>query len=373
MAKPLTSEQLKFAQRKLTEHAKNGTVSKAAQQRQNEFNREQLAYDIDLPAFLLKNGYKLKRESKSKDHYQFDLPVLGSTSVDFVKDGRWLYACGSMYGNAVDLMMEINGCNKKSAIDMLVGTSALPLILTPAKINTKALKELKKEEVKLTVPVPSNITAGRAYLKTRGIDVATFEMLVKAGSAAYTDNGLMFVGRKPDGSPGCLETRHFPGEILRHQTAYGSDRRYVVIIAGSNDNVEIVEGNFDAMALFEIRERGGTFPTIIVSGGKDSAKMFLNERVVELIKAAKTIVCHGDNEKLDVNDFDDAALYAEALAVKQKVTDDAHMKRVETIKALNPEAFIAYRKPENGVGDLAELNQKFKAENGVKAKVRFNF
>lgn len=346
-------------------------------------DQEVQANAINLPDYLKNSGFDVKKESKNGDYGLNDTSA-GSFGLRF-KNDIWLAFQDKNTYNSVQLIEILNSCDKKTAIYSI---NRLALI-TPKLANNsrhKAISDAKAEVILagLCKPKPQDIIAGSAYLKKRGINLETFEMMRLSGSAEFSWNGLSFIGKQVSGAPGMVETRLFidveienkPGKFTGHLVKTGSKRMFPVVILG-DDNVEIVEGNFDGMALFEINKRAsaGIGSTIIVSGGKDNAEIFKNSSIVAMLKNAKSIKCWGDNEVLNISDFDDDAEYLTALDVKQKLSDSAHQKRIDSIKKISPLAVVEYCLP-NGSHDLAILNAKFKEKQSIldKTKVRvFNF
>jgi len=338
------------------------------------------ANDIDLPSFLASSGYAVKQESQNGD-YGLKGTSAGSFGLRF--NGRvWLAfqnASGGFAGNAVQLIELLHSCDKKTAVHHILGDIKIKPSLADnsrAIARTKAVKEAV--ELGVQAPRPQHIAAGNAYLATRGIDVATFEAMRKAGNAEYAWNGLTFIGKKASGLPAMIETRLFdpltlnnkPGKLLKHLVEKGSDRSFPVVIAGSNEkNIAIVEGNFDGMALYEMNKRSlqaGQQQTIIIAGGKDNNQIMGNPEIAALLSNAKNIIGWGDNEQVDIDDLDDPRLYPEVMATKQAESDASHQKRLNAIRAINAEAVIEYRRPPADKGDLADWNMELKA-NFVKA------
>ncbi len=275
--------------------------------------------------------------------------------------------------NAVQLVERLYGCTKTQAVVYILGKSVVQASIKDNSYAIGRAKENQKKDLaELPEPTAAHITAGVDYLKTRGIDRSTFEMLRAAGNAQYVRDGLCFIGRKPNGAPGLQETRlidpkpdkNNPDKLKKHSVSHGSKRIYAITILGTNQKVvEIVEGNFDAMALFEMNQRNlsaNNQPTIIISGGKDTTRFLENTAIIELLKNASLIKCYGDNEVVDKKDFDSTAEHMDALIKKQADSDSAHLKRIEQIKLTIQFANVEYNKPPLAHHDLAEFNHKIK-------------
>lgn len=333
-------------------------------------DQEIRANDINLPEYLICLGYHVKKTSNNDD-FEVKNTSLGKLRLS-MKD-VWLCFIDDDCINSVQLVQKLFACTRKEAINKILRqSSASPAVAN----NSHALARLaEKNQINISeLPEPHAeiIEAGITYLKSRGIDPSTFEMLRKIGNAQYTDIGLAFVGRKENGAPGIIETRLFrpfedesrPGKWIKHLVKKYSDRSYAIVIHGSHTkSVEVVEGCFDGMALYEMNKIAlpeDKQPTIIIAGGKDSAVFLDNPAIKKLLEEAENITCCGDNEQLNVNDFDDVAEYLHALDKKQFKSDSAHMNRVEKIRLLNPTAVIDYQKPPRGHHDIAEQNQKLK-------------
>ena len=340
-------------------------------EKQGEKNRanEIAANSINLPEFLISLGCHVKKTS-TKDDFEVKNSPLGKIRLKFKE--VWLcFVDNDKPMNAIQLVERLSSCTKKEAIKQILGLCSEKHSI---KDNTYAIEMAEEKEgrdlQKMPEPTDAHIAAGIIYLNSRGIDQSTFEMLRNSGNAQYAWNGLAFIGRDSNGAPKLMETRLINplpninklGKFIKHLVEEGSQRKYAIVINGSNPkSIEIVEGNFDGMALYEMNKR--LLPvqsTIIISGGKDNMKFLENPDIVEILKNAESVKCYGDNEKLDLNDFDDKAEYLEALNNKQSVTDAAHMKRIEQIKIINPVAIFEYHKPPAEHSDLAELNKKSK-------------
>lgn len=342
------------------------------------------ANSVNLPMFLDNRGFDVKKESVNND-YALSKTSAGSFGLRF--NGKvWLAyqnSIGGLSGNAVMLMEMINGYDKKAAIKDILGEFKIKPNLNN---NFKHIDHFKanKDNVKLTLPTPQpkDITAGKAYLASRGIDVSTFESLRETGNAEYAWNGLAFIGNKADGNPGLMETRLFkplerkdkPGKFTNHLVK--GSRQFCVVIAGSkySKDVEIVEGNFDGMALYEMNKRNlpaEKQPSIIISGGKDNLKMMKNNEIITILKNAKGVRCWGDNETVDSVDIKNSKPYIDRHLEKQAETDAAHQKRIVAIRVINPTASVEYIKPPIRYGDLAEWNRKIKLEMPKVRKFKF--
>ena len=333
------------------------------------------ANGVNLPDFLSARGFDVKQTSSNGD---FSLKGTSAGNFGLRFNGQvWLaYQNGSdgFAGNAVQLMQYIHGYDKKEAISDIVGEFKLNTSVTnnSKAIAQKAVKDSTVQTVK--APTPSDIAVGRLYLDSRGIDAATFEALRKNGSAEYAWNGVSFIGKNADGEPGLIETRLFkplpldrknkPGKFTNHLVS--GPRSYPVVIQGSVDckEVDIVEGNFDGLGLCEMNQRNlaaDQQPTIIICGGKDNLKLLDNDQIVATLKAATVIKCHGDNERIKIDELDDPRLFPEALADKQALSDASHHKRIDAIRVINPAATIEYILPPVEFDDLADWNKRVKA------------
>ena len=330
------------------------------------------ANHVDLPLYLEKLNFTVKKESSRDDYGVSNTPV---GSFGLKHNGQvWLaYQNGSsgFAGNAVSLMQYINGCDKDSAIKCL--TDDIKIKSNFTKTKNKNSNTTKPEDMSIKIPTASNIYACKIYLKSRGIDIETFEYLRLNGSAEYAWNGLSFIGKCQDGEIAMVETRLFkplesvdkPGKFTKHLVS--GSRQFCVVIPGSNsyDAVDIVEGNFDGLARYEMNKRDlpmNKQPHIIISGGKDNNKMLENPMIVTILKNAKTITEWGDNETINIEDLDDRRFYPEALKDKQAATDQAHMNRIEAIIKINRLTSIEYKKPPKDIQDLADWNKKIKSD-----------
>lgn len=352
-----------------------------AEQRAERNRKHEIdANSINLPAFLANRGYAVKRESSCND-YGVSGTSVGSFGLRH--NGHvWLaYQNGTdgFAGNAVSLMRYINGCDKETAINGLIENIKIKPSLTNNAIHIAHSNAQKAKDINIHKPTSSDIDACQSYLLSRGIDVDTFEYLRHNGSAEYAWNGLSFIGKRQDGTTGLLETRLLkplerldkPGKFTNHLVK--GLRLFCVVIPGSNTNrdVAIVEGNIDGLALYEMNKRNlpsDKQPLIIISGGKDNLKMLDNPDIIAILAGANSIISWGDNETIDI---DDPRFYPEALKDKQAATDQAHLKRNNAIRIINPTATIEYQKPPVDIHDLADWNKQIKTTIHKVRKLKF--
>lgn len=239
-------------------------------------------------------------------------------------------------------------------------------------------------------PKQDYIDEGSAFLRKHGLDVSTFENLRQQGSAEYSFNGLSFIGKKPDGSIGMIETQLFkpkqmygkPGKFLNCWTEKGSDKTYPIIIKGTcTKAVEIVEDSLEGMARYEINMRelsAQDQPTIIISSGKDNTRFLNNPEIIALLKDAIFIMCISHNKDPNFPLTYDTKQYFDALEKRQHGIDKAYNKRIELIQAINPMALVQHCRPHENFEDLVDMNidaNEYGAsiKDGKQAKREFKF
>jgi len=338
---------------------------KAAKNRSLEIE----ANSINLPMLLSSHGYKVKRESHCNDYGVSNTPI-GSFGIKF-KGTVWLAYQNDkdgFRGNAVQLIQRIENCDKKTAIQKILGNIKINPSVSNNTLHIQHSQKMKEKVMIVTPPTTSNISEGQAYLLSRGIDIETFESWRTNGSAEYSWNGLAFISRNFDGDIGLIEVRLFkpmdikdkPGKFTNHLVKGSRDNCVVIPGSPTCKDIAFVEGNFDGLALCEINQRSlpaDEQPTIIICGGKDNLKMLRNPVIDTLLSTAINIVCWGDNEMVNI---DDPTQHTQALAAKQDITDKAHAKRIEEISSLNSTANIQYLKPPFEIHDLADWNKMTK-------------
>ena len=321
---------------------------------------------VDLPELISQMGFNLDKGKTFND------TTLGRVRLWLNSNNVWLATIDeSTNFNACQLITKLCNLEPMQAADYIIEN----LKANPALADVARTASQKNNQNRV-ISTPTKATEstkilGNSYLKSRGISVDTFEKLIAQGAVAYAEDGIAFIGLREDGAIGLTETRLFAertdqnGSTYRHQVR--GSRSNPTIITGSQNELAIVEGGFDGMALYEMARRNGDpVPTIIISGGKDSSKFLKNKSVVRMLMAAQKITIWGDNEVVNREDLDDPRLYDEALKLKQDATDAANRKRIINIKSINKtplEAEVIYDKPPAGQHDLADWNLSLKAED----------
>lgn len=230
-----------------------------------------------------------------------------------------------------------------------------------------------KEGLELKVSDDTHhIEQGHQLLKRHGFDVSTFELLRNQALVEYGFEGLVFIGFRSDGKIGMIDKKLYkdkrahnkPSEYYRNSSEIGTKRNYPFIIKGyNNEAIEIVEDNFDGLALYEINARdlpADAQPTIIVTAGRSDVKFLTNPDVIEMIGDAKTIRSHGSNRAPRIPDGVSTTEYFDTLERKQLDIDKANLKRLELITAINPDAKVVHCHVNGNYETLIEANAAIK-------------
>ena len=190
-----------------------------------------------------------------------------------------------------------------------------------------------------------DVHRGRAYIEGRGIDPGVRAYAEAAGILGYTHSGILFVGRDDAGAPRNVTRRAIdddhpiPRRDLKH-----SDKRYPPLLTGSQDEVWVVEGGMDALAIHTMSQRQGhPAPTVIISSGANVRVFLENESICEILRAAGRVTVAREIEKDEET---------------QAKTDAAHQRQVAAIEAVTGKP-VASWSPVVGQGDdLADVCQR---------------
>lgn len=302
------------------------------------------ARNLDPRDYLAGLGYRVTGNDR---HIAVDHLV----RVDRKPDGHWV-ACdwhGAPIGDNIALVRHFETKSFAEAVGALLGGSAHTLrqaaVSTTERLERPRLPRAKHE----------HMAAGRAYLQSRGISLATLQAAERARMLGYGPNAVYFLGYDEAGSirsatQRMIEPRPAPDDlaktIAKRDFAH-SDKSYPAVLPGSPGarTLHVVEGGVDALALHEIaRLRGAAAPTVIVSSGARVRSFLDNLQVQALVRQADRVVVHAENE---------------SRPEVQGETDAAHGKQAARIRELregrNPASVTVWKPP---VGkDLADYLQ----------------
>ena len=192
---------------------------------------------------------------------------------------------------------------------------------------------------------------GRQYLASRGISRQVLDHEESAGFLVYAGLpgarlgfAVLFVGRDDKHRIRAVTRRGVFDDGKRDLVH--TDKRFCPILPGSPEEVWVVEGGVDALAVHELawrQGRGERPPTVIVTGGAHVRAPFDDEATPAyqiLRRAERVFVAHE----------------REGDAETQRRTDDAHRRQAELIRRIvRPGATVEAWWPPQGVKDVADL------------------
>lgn len=297
---------------------------------------------IDPAPYFKSRGYEVKKDGQN--HLSIRMDGVEHYRSSF-KEGKWLHChnTGEGIGDNIALVREMEGCGFAEAVYSLHG-SPEPSIHRPRSVACEKRESKKPRLPRQTIEARQE---GRAYLQQRGISQDTIKHAEQSGFLYHVGGGPTFVGRDEQNEARCVTKRLIEpqynqesGKWVTKRDLVGTDKTYPPILAGNND-VWVVEGGADALAVRDLHERHGMEPpTVLVSGGADVLKCFNSEYVQSLLKDADKVVVAYDNEK-------DPQTQAEK--------DRAHEKQADKIREFNGEVYKF--QPDQKYKDMAEWNK----------------
>ena len=194
------------------------------------------ALDAETVAAVL--GLGLKRQGK---HCELENGIRGTDRGRWV----WCHKDGTGIGDNCALAQVVAGVPFRSALELLLSEG----VPTPRPAPARAPAAV------LTLPssTPEHRLAGRAYLQGRGVSAAALDAAEGCGMLCYCDGGVLFVGRDEAGQPrsatrrGYLASDPHPKRDLR-----GTDKSWPAYVHGQPNELWLVEGGVDALALMTL-------------------------------------------------------------------------------------------------------------------------
>ncbi|MFW5977210.1 MAG: hypothetical protein ACOCQQ_01735 [Candidatus Nanoarchaeia archaeon] len=322
----------------------------------------QQAKEVDPTHIFEKYGFDVKRDggqnhlkavnANGKEHYRSSC-----------KDGKWVHLKQNGpgkenevgIGDNIALMQFVAGLGFKAAISELIKVSANPALIAAGAVRNQYAKHKKIDIWENNAAKTKN----REYLNLlRKIDESTIKHAEKVGFIKHITSGPVFVGYddKDNIRSGylrivCVERDKNgvvkvddKGNPLTKRDLTNTDKTYPPILPGSDEEVWIVEGGVDALAVQTLyNKKGLTPPTVIVSGGSKTKKFLQNEKIVDLLKNTTNIFVAFENEK-------DANI--------QKDTDDDKEQKIKLIKKITEKNVYRWKPPSKKYKDVADLCQK---------------
>ena len=273
-------------------------VSAAEQERRRKIldEEKQSANYVNLPHFLMENGFELKRVGKEYTLRDHDSVRIYDNSAG--ETGKWYRFSTGKGGDNISFVQEFLGKSFKEAVEMLNGGRSVT-----ANMDIPEYKphETPKREVK-EIHIEENTDAKRAiaYLsQTRGLDYNLVTELVKEGKIAQEaktgnvvfyakDENGMIVGAEKVGTS--TENR-FKGIEAGSSSDYGFE-----IVKGTGENAFFFESAIDALSFAQIhKDEMENCRLISMTGVKSvTVEAFMNRKN---IPPEKIFLCSDNDEK----------------------------------------------------------------------------
>ncbi|MBS0014245.1 MAG: relaxase/mobilization nuclease domain-containing protein [Desulfobacterales bacterium] len=295
----------------------------------------QNARAVDPKPVLEKYGFEVRQVGKQYSIRQGGDEIYRAT----FKDGHWVHCdhYGGGVGDNIALIQYLDpGKNFADAVFTLHGAPAF---------NPQSAPDLKKLRPVLPACNSWAEARGRDYLLERGISVETIDAAEAAGFLAYTMDGILTLGRDPQGGEIRAITRRawddnaeMPKRDLRHSNKV----EFPPVLPGAAVAVVVVEGGIDALAVHDMcRKQDKPLPTVIVSGSAEAQGFLEQPHIQKILKNVEKItVCYENEDR-------------EKTQIK---TDAAHDKQMNRIRELAPQTAVQKWRPPTGCKDAADVN-----------------
>lgn len=279
------------------------------------------ALDAETVAAAL--GLHIERQGR---HYELSDGTRGTD-----KAGRlvWCHRDGTGIGDNLALVQTVAGLGFRAALELLLSDS-VPRP-QPAVVRAPAAV------LRLPIGTAAHRQAGRAYLARRGVSSDAMAAAEACGMLGYSAGAVLFIGRDADGKPRSATRRgYLPSDPTPKRDLSGTDKSWPAYIPGQPNELWVVEGGVDALAVMTLRPR--SYPSIIITGGVHVTSWLENPRVQARLARLWRCTVAGEREK-------DAETQARTDAQRQKL--------VEHLQKHVPEV-TAWMPPE-GRKDLGEM------------------
>lgn len=259
----------------------------------------------------------------------------------------WCHKDGTGIGDNCALAMAVTGLAFRDSLELLLGYAAAnPVDYAPAPSGRRVLR----------VPGTSaeDAQSGREYLRGRGVSDEALSAAEACRMLRYEHGAVLFVGYDEEGNPKSATRRgYLPTDPTPKRDLAGTDKSWPALIRGEIDEVWVVEGGVDALALMTLRPNN--YPTLIVSGGVHVTSWLENPSVIGRLTCHRRCVVAGEREK-DTE--------------TQTRTDEQRRKLVARLQQLVPE--ISLWMPPAGRKDLGEMLSGAVTPEGLKSDTEGN-
>lgn len=294
------------------------------------------ALDAETVAALL--GLAVKQQGR---HYELENGMRGTD-----RGGRmvWCHKDGSGIGDNCELAQVVAGVPFRAALEILLSGD----VPTPQPARARAPAAV------LTLPgsTAEHRQAGRAYLLGRGVSEAALDAAEACGMLCYCAGGVLFVGHDEAGQPRSATRRgYLPTDPRPKRDLAGTDKSWPAYIPGQPNELWIVEGGVDALAL--MTRHPCSYPSIIITGGVHVTSWLENPRVQARLSRLWRCTVAGEWEKDQET---------------QDRTDTQRKRLMERLREHIPE--VTLWTPPSNVKDLGEMLSSVAALDSIGTKNR---
>ncbi len=298
---------------------------KKAKQPPKPYLKAEDANALDAETVAAALGLALERQGR---HVELENGMRGTD-----RGGRmvWCHRDGTGIGDNCALAQTVLGLAFRQALELLLSGD----VRTPQPAAPRAPAAF------LTLPgsTPEHRQAGRAYLAGRGVSAAALDAAEACGMLCYCAGGVLFVGRDEAGQPHSATRRgYLPGDPRPKRDLAGTDKSCPAYIPGQPNELWIVEGGVDALALMTLHPC--SYPSVLVTGGVHVTSWLDNPRVQARLKRLWRCTVAGEREKD---------------AETQTRTDEQRQKLMTRLQKLVPDVDVSLWMPPTGCKDLGEM------------------
>lgn len=295
---------------------------KKAKQPPKPFLRAEDANAMSAEAVAAALGLDLQRQGR---HYELSNGMRGTQKDRMV----WCHKDATPIGDNCALAQVVAGLPFRPALELLLA----------AEVPTPAPRPVRAPSAVLRLPesTPQDRQAGRAYLARRGVSADALDAAEACSMLGYSTGAVLFIGRDADGQPRSATRRgYLPSDPRPKRDLAGTDKSWPAYIHGQPNELWVVEGGVDALAL--LTRHGASHPSVLVTGGVHVTSWLENPHVQARLRRLWRCTVAGEWEK-------DAETQAR--------TDDQRRRLVELLQKLVPEVSIWM--PPAGHKDLGEM------------------
>lgn len=311
---------------------------------------------VDPGPFLASRGYEVRWSGRHGSITSGGTEVYRITLRD---DGEYVFCShqGGEGGDNITLARTIDpGLGFREAVAAVLGTAA-PVSVASRPEGRPRTRPGSGNGQALIFPPLGDFEGGRGYLvDERGIDPQVLVEAERSGAVRYTSGRVGFCGYDGAGSLRSVmfrATSPLTPADAKKWNMIGSDLRYPPIFRGFGDEIWIVEGGVDALAVQSLRlRRGAAAPTVIVSGGVRARSYLGNLAVAGFIGEAGVVWLARDREK-------DEATQAGA--------DKAFARTLEAVGTLAAGKVRVWEPPE-GTKDVADYLLRVAQQGNIQQK-----